>query len=84
MLQEVLSKIGSDIRYAEDKAIVFGVVFQNIKICFIDAICYHYCIRSNSVCHIENPDFLIELTAFYNMPGSCLNRTESMNICYGS
>lgn len=65
MLQEVLSKIGSDIRYAEDKAIVFGVVFQNIKICFIDAICYHYCIRSNSVCHIENPDFLIELTAFY-------------------
>ena len=65
MLQEVLSKIGSDIRYAEDKAIVFGMVFQNIKICFIDAICYHYCIRSNSVCHIENPDFLIELTAFY-------------------
>lgn len=65
MLQEVMGKIGSDIRYAEDKAIVFGFVFQNIKVCFTNAIGYHYCIRSNSACHVENPDFLVELTSFY-------------------
>ncbi len=65
MLQEVMNNIGSDIRYSEDKAIVFGLVFQNIKVCFMDAVYYHYCIRTNSVSHVENPDFLVELTAFY-------------------
>lgn len=65
ILQEVMEKIGPDIKYAEDKAIVFGCVFQNIKVCFMDAIYYHYCIRPDSACHVENPDFLIELTAFY-------------------
>ena len=65
MLQKVMRNIESDIRYAEDKAIVFGFVFQNIKVCFMDAFYYHYCIRTDSACHVENPDFLIELTAFY-------------------
>lgn len=65
MLQDVMEKIGSDIRYAEDKAIVFGCIYQNIKVCFMDAIYYHYCIRSDSACHVENPDFLVELTTFY-------------------
>ena len=65
MLQEVMGKIGSDIRYAEDKAIVFGCVFQNIKVCFMDVAYYHYCIRSDSASNEENPDFLVELTAFY-------------------
>ncbi len=65
MLQKVMEKIGNDIKYAEDKAIVFGFVFQNIKVSFLDTIQYHYCIRSDSACHVENPDFLIELTAFY-------------------
>lgn len=64
-LKEVMNTIGNDIRYSEDKAIVFGFVFQNIKVCFIEAINYHYCIRSTSMSHVENPDFLVELTAFY-------------------
>lgn len=65
MLKKVMNTIGNDIRYSEDKAIVFGFVFQSIKVCFIDAAYYHYCIRSNSVSHVENPEFLVELTAFY-------------------
>lgn len=65
MLQKVMNHIGSDIRYSEDKAIVFGFVFQNIRVCFMDAAYYHYCIRTSSVSHVENPDFLVELTAFY-------------------
>ncbi|MCM1154888.1 MAG: glycosyltransferase family 2 protein [Roseburia sp.] len=65
MLQEVMAEIGNDIRYAEDKAIVFGCVFKNIKVCFTDAVYYHYCLRQDGTSNMENPDFLIELTAFY-------------------
>lgn len=65
MVKEVLYNIGNDIRHAEDKAIVFSLVYQNIKVCFINAIYYHYCIRSGSVCRTENPDYLIELTTIY-------------------
>lgn len=65
MLEKVLDNISSDIRYAEDKAIVFSFVFQNIKVCFTEEIYYHYCIRNGSACHSENQDYLIELTAFY-------------------
>lgn len=64
-LQEVLGRIGNEIRYAEDKAIVFGLVFQNRKVCFTDDVYYHYCVRSGSACQSENQDYLVELTAFY-------------------
>lgn len=65
MLKEVLNNISDNIRYAEDKAIVFSFVFQNIKVCFMDNIYYHYCVRDESVCRLENPDYLVELTAVY-------------------
>lgn len=65
MLKEVLKNITNDIHYAEDKAIVFSFVFQNIEICFTDDIYYHYCIRDGSACQSENQDYFIELTAFY-------------------
>lgn len=65
MLRDVLNHIGDDIHFAEDKAIVFKFVYQNIKVCFTDDICYHYCIRNGSVCQSENPDYLVELTAIY-------------------
>lgn len=65
MLEEVLNNVDSNIRYAEDKAIVFSLVFQNIKICFMDDIYYHYCVRKGSVCYSGNPDYLIELTIAY-------------------
>lgn len=65
MLTEVLDHISSEIRYAEDKAIVFSFVYQNIKVCFMDAIYYHYCVRDGSACQSENQNYLVELTAFY-------------------
>ena len=65
MLKVVLDHISSDIRYAEDKAIVFSFVFQDIKVCFTDAIYYHYCVRNGSACQSENQNYLVELTAFY-------------------
>lgn len=65
MLKEVLCSIYDDIRYAEDKAIVFSFVFKNIKVCFTDDIYYHYCIRNGSACQSENQNYLVELTAFY-------------------
>lgn len=65
MLEEVLDNISDDIRFAEDKAIVFSFVFKNIKVCFTDDICYHYFIHKESVCRSENPDHLVELTAIY-------------------
>lgn len=65
MLRNVLNHISSDIRYAEDKAIVFSFVFQNIKVCFTDDIYYHYCVRNGSACQSENQNYLVELTAFY-------------------
>lgn len=65
MLSEVLEKIDSQIRYAEDKAIVFGFVFQNIRVCFMEESYYHYCVRETSICQSGNSDYLIELTCFY-------------------
>lgn len=65
MLKEVMGNISDSIRYSEDKAIVFGFVFRNIKVCFIDGIYYHYLIRQGSVCHSENPNCLVELTTIY-------------------
>lgn len=65
ILKEVLGSINNDIRYAEDKAIVFSFVFKNIKVCFTDDIYYHYCVRSGSACQSENQNYLVELTAFY-------------------
>lgn len=65
LLEDVLGRIEDSVRYAEDKAIVFGCVFQDIKVCFMEEGYYHYCIRDNSVCQSENPDYLVELTRFY-------------------
>lgn len=65
MLREVLDHISNDIRQAEDKAIVFSCVFQNIKVCFTDDIYYHYCMRDGSACQSENQNYLVEMTAFY-------------------
>ena len=65
ILEEILNRVNSDIRYAEDKAIVFSLVFQDIKVCFTDDIYYHYCVRNGSVCYSENQDYLIELTTAY-------------------
>lgn len=65
MIKEVLSQIGDGIYFAEDKAIVFSIVFQNVRVCFTDDIYYHYCVRDGSVCQSENHDYLVELTAFY-------------------
>lgn len=65
MLKEVLDHISSEIRYAEDKAIVFSFIFQDIRICFLDAIYYHYCVRNGSACQSENQNYLVELTSFY-------------------
>lgn len=64
-LQEVLENINDDIRYAEDKSIVFSFVYKKIRVCFIDSTCYHYCVRNGSVTELENPDYFVELTAFY-------------------
>lgn len=65
MLKEIMDNVSSDIRYAEDKAVLFSLVFQNIKVCFTDDIYYHYCIRDGSTCQSQNPNYLVELTAFY-------------------
>lgn len=76
MLKEVLDHISSDIRYAEDKAIVFSFVFQNIKVCFTDAIYYHYCVRNGSACQSENQNYLVELTDFYKYAKKLFDRHE--------
>lgn len=65
LLANALKRIGNDIVFAEDSAILFGIVFQNIRICIADEGYYHYYIRKDSVCQSVNPDYLIELTAFY-------------------
>lgn len=65
MLAEALEQIGDDIVFAEDSAILFGIVFQNIRICIADETYYHYIVRKDSVCRTVNPDYLVELTAFY-------------------
>lgn len=65
LLKAVLDNISNEIRYAEDKAIVFGLIYRNIKICFTDDIYYHYCVRNGSACQTENQDYLVELTSFY-------------------
>lgn len=64
-LEESMNHVSSDIRYAEDKAVLFRLVFKNIKVCFTDDIYYHYCIRDGSTCQSQNQDYLIELTSFY-------------------
>lgn len=65
MLKEAIDSVDPDIRYAEDKAVLFSMVFKNISVCFTDDIYYHYCIRKESTCQSVNPNYLIELTAFY-------------------
>lgn len=74
MLKEILDNISDDIRYAEDKAIVFGFVVKNIKVCFMDEMYYHYCIRNGSVCQSENQNYLVELTAFYKYAKKLFDR----------
>ena len=65
LLARSLERISNDIVFAEDSAILFEIVFQNIKICIVDEGYYHYYIRNDSVCRTINPDYLIELTGFY-------------------
>ena len=65
LLKEVLDNISNEIRYAEDKAIVFSFIYRNAKICVTDDMYYHYCVRNGSACQSENQDYLVELTAFY-------------------
>lgn len=65
MLKEAIDSVDPDIRYAEDKAVLFSMVFKNISICFTDDIYYHYYIREGSTCQTVNPNYLVELTAFY-------------------
>ena len=65
MLREILENISDEIHYAEDKAIVFSFVFRDIKVCFMDSMYYHYCVRNGSACQSENQNYLVELTAFY-------------------
>ncbi len=65
MLKEAIDNVNVDIRYAEDKAVLFSLVFKNLSVCFMDDIYYHYCIREGSTCRSENPNYLVELTAFY-------------------
>lgn len=79
MLSVVLEKIDNGIRYAEDKAIVFGFVFQNIKVCFLEESYYHYCVREDSICQSENQDYLIELTRFYKYVKNLFNTHAEKN-----
>lgn len=65
ILEEAIDNVNRDIRYAEDKATIFNLIFKNIKVSFKDDIYYHYCVRNGSTCQSENQDYLIELTAFY-------------------
>lgn len=65
ILKEAIDNVSRDIRYAEDKAVLFTLVFRNMKVCFLDEMYYHYCVREGSTTELENPDYLIELTAFY-------------------
>lgn len=65
ILKEAIDDVSRDIRYAEDKAVLFTLVFRNMKVCFLDEMYYHYCVREGSTTELENPDYLIELTAFY-------------------
>ena len=65
LLVRSLERITNDIVFAEDSAILFGIVFQNIKICIVNEGYYHYYIRNDSVCRTVNPNYLVELTAFY-------------------
>ena len=64
MLREILENISDEIHYAEDKAIVFSFVFRDIKVCFMDSMYYHYCVRNGSACQSENQNYHVELTAF--------------------
>ena len=65
ILKKVIDNINDDIRYSEDKALLFSLVFKNICVCFTDDIYYHYCIREGSTCQSENQNYFVELTAFY-------------------
>lgn len=64
-LKEIIDNISNDIRYAEDKALLFTLIYRDIKVCLTDDIYYHYCIRDGSTCQSENQNYLVELTAFY-------------------
>ena len=76
MLEHVLQGVNDNIRYAEDKAIVFSCVYQNIQVCFMDDIYYHYCVREGSICQSENSNYLIELTLFYQYAKSLFEKHE--------
>lgn len=65
MLKAAIDSVDPDIRYAEDKAVLFSMVFKNISVCFTDDIYYHYCIRKGSLCRSENHNYLVELTSVY-------------------
>lgn len=65
IIEEGINNIDIDIRQAEDRATLIGIIFKDINICLTDDIHYHYCSREGSACRSVNPDYLVELTAFY-------------------
>ncbi len=65
IVKDVIDNADDDIRYGEDRAVLFSIVYKNIKICFTDDIYYHYCIRDDSASQSENPNYFVLLAAFY-------------------
>lgn len=76
ILREAINNVSADIRHSEDKAVLFSLVFRNIRVCFTDDIYYHYCIRDGSTCQSENNDYLVEMTAFYKYAKRIFDRHE--------
>lgn len=65
IIAEGINSVDGSIRQAEDRATLINIIFKDINICLTDDIFYHYCSREGSACRSVNPDYLVELTAFY-------------------
>ncbi len=65
LLVKAMEKIGDQIRYDEDRALVWTCLLQNITVVFLEDAAYYYCQRENGLVRSKDEMYLAKVNYFY-------------------
>lgn len=65
LLDRAMEKIGDQIRYDEDRALVWTCLLQNITAVFLENAAYYYCQRENGLVRSKDEMYLAKVNYFY-------------------
>lgn len=65
LLMDTMDKIGDQIQYDEDRALVWTCLMQNITAVFIDDMEYYYCQRKDGLVRSKDEMYLAKVNYFY-------------------